>query len=113
MVKEARKEINYDEILNLRVEDYDLTIAEFFESCMMALWMEGESFSGKRPFGNSGWEYDIINALAAGDFIKSKKKIFDGGGFADYTEYTISDQERKKADKIIKGVIKHIFNRHK
>jgi hypothetical protein len=29
------------------------------------LWAEGEGFSGKRPFGNSGWEYDVYRFLVA------------------------------------------------
>jgi len=30
---------------------------------------EGEGFSGKRPFGNSGWEYDIYAALVGAGFL--------------------------------------------
>ena len=31
----------------------------------LAALAEGEEFSGKRPFGNGGWEYDVAEALAA------------------------------------------------
>jgi hypothetical protein len=27
------------------------------------VWAEGESFSGKRPFGNSDWKYAVYDAL--------------------------------------------------
>lgn len=46
--------------LDLRFYDPDAgahtTIREYFKLQLAALWAEGESFSGKRPFGNSGWE---------------------------------------------------------
>ena len=35
------------------------TIGEYFEKLLLTLWDEQEDFSGKRPFGNSGWEYDV------------------------------------------------------
>lgn len=34
------------------------------------LWVNGESFSGKRPFGNSGWDYDIAYALCGAGLVK-------------------------------------------
>jgi hypothetical protein len=46
-----------------------LTIREYFRELLTTLWSEGESFSGKRPFGNSGWEYEPIGALVAAGFI--------------------------------------------
>lgn len=36
---------------------------------LYTLWCDGEGFSGKRPFGNSGWDYDIAYALCAGGFV--------------------------------------------
>lgn len=41
----------------------DLTVREYLRTLLMTLWEEGEGFSGKRPFGNSGWEYNIYNPL--------------------------------------------------
>jgi len=35
----------------------NLTIRDYFYTLLTAVWNEGESFSGKRPFGNGGWEY--------------------------------------------------------
>lgn len=40
------------------------TIGEYLKMLLLKLWEEGESFSGKRPFGNSDWEYDLYYALA-------------------------------------------------
>ena len=58
-----------EEILALPMQPNDAeaaTIHDYLRALLRALWDEGESFSGKRPFGNSGWEYDIFCALIAG-----------------------------------------------
>ena len=39
------------------------TVREYLKMLLERLWEEGEGFSGKRPFGNSGWEYDLYAAL--------------------------------------------------
>lgn len=40
-----------------------LTLREFLKECMKRLIIEEEGFSGKRPFGNSGWLQEIREAL--------------------------------------------------
>lgn len=35
------------------------TIRAYLVALLSELWTEGEGFSGKRPFGNSGWEADL------------------------------------------------------
>jgi hypothetical protein len=40
-----------------------LTVRQYLIELLATLWSEGESFSGKRPFGNSGWEYDVFVPL--------------------------------------------------
>lgn len=56
------------EILDLEFESSDLgrtvTIREFFKELLTALFKDSEGFNGKRPFGNSGWEYDLCARLA-------------------------------------------------
>lgn len=37
----------------------DMTPRRYFGELLITLWDNGESFSGKRPFGNSGWESDL------------------------------------------------------
>lgn len=55
------------EILNLKFYCNDLnrevTIGEYFKELLQALWIEEESFSGKRPFGNSGWQSEVEQVL--------------------------------------------------
>ena len=49
-----------------------LTIGDYLIKLLSMLWYEGESFSGKRPFGNSGWEYDLYKALVAAGVVSGK-----------------------------------------
>jgi hypothetical protein len=51
----------------------NLTCREYLCALLEVLWDEGESFSGKRPFGNSGWDGDILDALADADCIGRKE----------------------------------------
>lgn len=39
------------------------TVRGYLKALLTELWREGEGFSGKRPFGNSGWEYELYVAL--------------------------------------------------
>ncbi len=41
------------------------TVRDYFVELAAAVWREGEGFSGKRPFGNSGWESQVYKALDA------------------------------------------------
>lgn len=55
------------EILDLPMSENDAgakTVRGYLKRLLMELWEQGEGFSGKRPFGNSDWEYDIYHALA-------------------------------------------------
>ena len=67
--------MNNKEILNLRIdnEDFDhhLTIKGYLKLLLTTIWEEGDGFSGKRPFGNSGWEYDLYTPLVKAGVIKS------------------------------------------
>lgn len=47
----------------------DLSVREWLCDLLQTVWSEGECFSGKRPWGNSGWEYDIYNSLAKAGVI--------------------------------------------
>jgi hypothetical protein len=54
------------EILDLPMDDNDArasTIRDYFIKIAQTVWIEGEGFSGKRPFGNSGWHHEPFAAL--------------------------------------------------
>lgn len=53
-------------------EDETTTVREYLHKLLETLWIEGEGFSSKRPFGNSGWENDLIIPLVQAGFIEGK-----------------------------------------
>jgi hypothetical protein len=63
-----------DEILELRMDSDigETTIRGWLGALLLRLWREGEGFSGKRPFGNSGWEHDAYRPLLAAGLISGK-----------------------------------------
>jgi hypothetical protein len=44
-------------------------VRDYLRKLLETLWDDGECFSGKRPFGNSGWEWEIYDALGRAGFI--------------------------------------------
>lgn len=52
-----------------------LTVREYLSRLLTTLLEEGECFSGKRPFGNSGWEdFLLIPAIESGALTGSVDK---------------------------------------
>jgi hypothetical protein len=70
------------EMLSLRFESRDLgeelTIRDYMRRLLSTLFKEGESFSGKRPFGNSGWEYDIAEPLVRAGAVRGSIRTEEG-----------------------------------
>jgi hypothetical protein len=68
--------MTYEEILDLEFISIDLnmkiSIKEYLKKLLKTLWKEGEGFSGKRPFGNSGWQFDIVYVLIMKNLIKGQ-----------------------------------------
>lgn len=56
-----------DDVLNCEMEQPNdaqaATIRDYLKALLLAVWDEAEGFSGKRPFGNSGWMYDVYASL--------------------------------------------------
>lgn len=77
------------EAMNLKFdfEGTEVTIREYLKELLIKVWKEGESFSGKRPFGNSGWEQDLYRPLALAGYIEAYIEEEDG-----YTEIDITDE---------------------
>lgn len=64
-----------EEILDLPMEENDAkanTIREYLLALLTTLWEEGHLFSGKRPFGNSGWSYDLYKPLVAAHTVRGR-----------------------------------------
>lgn len=54
-----------------------VSLRQYFKAQLSALWRESDSFSGKRPLGNSGWDWEIAIVLIKHGFIKGE---FDRNG---------------------------------
>jgi hypothetical protein len=75
--------------------DQELTIKEFLKELLKTLWLEGESFSARRPFGYSGWEDRVYAKLIRRGIVT---------GELDGVRNVIS-VDAKTADKIICDII--------
>lgn len=58
--------------------DKDITLRDYFKELLKELWREQEGFSGKRPFGNSGWDADIAIALIREGLVDGDVVEYDG-----------------------------------
>lgn len=47
-----------------------VSLREYLHELLSCLWNEGEGFSGKRPFGNSGWDNDVYAFLVKAGSIE-------------------------------------------
>jgi hypothetical protein len=70
----------------------DLTIKGYLVLLLSRLWDEGSYFSGKRPLGNSDWEYDLYIPLIKAGLVN---------GEVDEDGYVEEFSDEKKANKII------------
>lgn len=59
------------------------TVRDYLKALLRELWKKDEDFSGKRPFGNSGWQSEVHYALAKAGFINGE---FDEEDLIDYDE---------------------------
>jgi hypothetical protein len=75
-----------------------MTIRNYLLTLLATLWEEEEGFSGKRPFGNSGWKHDVHRALVTAGVVTG---TLDRDGWLD----TCDD---KAADAVIQACIAHM-----
>jgi hypothetical protein len=47
-------------------------LVEYLKSLLSKMWQEGEGFNGKRPFGNSGWQFHVYAAFVKAGLIEGK-----------------------------------------
>lgn len=59
--------IDLDDVLNASLPEGNdagaATVRDYLIKLLALVWAEDEGFDGKRPFGNSGWTYDLMEAL--------------------------------------------------
>lgn len=75
--------------------DREVSLREYLFELLATLWIEGESFSGKRPFGNSGWEYDMYAFLVQAGAVRGE---FDEDG-------RLNDVDKDSANALMPGLI--------
>lgn len=102
----------FDEALNvLLIDDYEnlITVRQYLCNLLVRLWEEKESFSGKRPFGNSDWDAVITYALAREGFINlgkrggSPKEWKEDPCFAEY--YSTTKKQEQLAEFYVNNLI--------
>lgn len=93
------EEIDTARILSLEIggeNDFgEPTVRGYLVALLRTLWHEGDGFSGKRPFGNSSWEYDLYAPLIKAGLIRGK---LDEDGYIDGVD-------DKAGDKLIAAAI--------
>ena len=68
------------EILAVTLPENDAdaaTIRDYLVALVREVWRETECFSGKRPFGNSGWQHEVYVGLAQAGLIESTRNKWD------------------------------------
>ena len=96
------KPLDHTAALELRFDSdagENLTIRDYLHALLWTLWLQGEGFSGKRPFGNSGWESDIYLPLIKAGYLKGKTDS-DGYGY---------DVDEHEASHMVKQLIYFAF----
>lgn len=99
-------EIDPHDVLHCPMEENDAdaaTVGEYLGLLLSTLWLEEEGFDGKRPFGNSGWQSEVYDALAKADYIEVQR---DPEGLFNY----LSIEEETKADELILQAIKLAYD---
>lgn len=93
--------IDIQSVLDCPMQENDSgadTIRGYLKALLLTLWYEGEGFSGKRPFGNSGWEYDLALALVKGGFVKGSIHSYSD---SDEVYEDLDDYDSKQLSKVI------------
>lgn len=72
------------------------SVRQYLALTLATLWDEGDSFSGKRPLGDSDWVWPIYEALVRAHLVRG---TFDDEGY-------LSDfPDRNKADRLVRAAI--------
>jgi len=65
------------------------TIRDYLIALLAKLWRDHAYFTGKRPFGTSGWECDLYAALIKAGHIEGS---FDEDGYLDTSDDQAGDR---------------------
>lgn len=79
------------------------TIGDYLVTLLDGVWRRGDEFSGKRPFGYTGWHFDVYLALVNAGFVEGV--IDEENGYLD----KITNDEILRADKLVAEAIKSLW----
>jgi hypothetical protein len=88
-------------VLALPMDDNDSgadTVRGYLIALAAGVWDEGEGFSGKRPFGNSGWHYDLYKVLGVKGWIRC---TVDSDGY-------VEDIDEAAGNELIAAALRHL-----
>lgn len=94
------------ELLHLEINDPDSgaqTVGQFLGLLLSTLWLQTELFSGKRPFGNSDWQYTVYKAMGKAGIAEI---VFDEDGYIE----NFTNEAQISADELILQSIKLMYN---
>lgn len=62
----------------------DITVRGYLLRLLSDLWRKEDDFNSKRPFGNSGWQWEVYGALIEAGYIPGE--LDEDGGIEDVDE---------------------------
>lgn len=97
------------ELLHLPLGENDAqaaTVGQYLGLLLSTLWLQADGFSGKRPFGNSDWQYPVYIAMVKAGVATGNVYIEDGD--SEYLD--ISSDEIVAADEMILQAIRLAYD---
>ena len=95
------KQFTPQEVLDLPMpeghESGAATIRQFFVAVADRVWNYGEEFSGKHPFGNANWHWDLYRVLVQAGVVE---------GFRDGLGGELLPSDIFVADRIVRDAIR-------
>lgn len=86
------------------------TVHEYIIRMSEQLWIEEEGFSGKRPFGNSGWQHELYGSLVKGGAFPGE---WDDGEWtysgSAYSSYEIDNEDDTITWKDLEALVRSLF----
>jgi hypothetical protein len=76
------------------------TVRDYLVKLLHDLWHHGMDFNTKRPFGNSGWHYEVYRALVRAGHITGQ---FDEDGCLDDCDIDLGDRLVREAINSLAG----------
>jgi hypothetical protein len=110
------KEYTPQQILSLPMDKNDAkadTIGQYLIRLSQQCWFEEEGFSGKRPFGNSGWVHELAKALIKAEAIDGE--LDEDGYIDDYSGVQLNKTINEvyefllNADYTTRGLVSSLF----